>query len=114
MKLEDIYRVVVRSIVRMIVAPAHGPVLISCPTLAGHRSVQCGVEVGGGVRPGVPGSHSLGHKVSLLPARLPVCVPQVLVLPHAEQHLAGELDHPAAVLGPLPRHVHQSVHTPCL
>ena len=64
----------------------------------------------GTVRPRVAGSYRLGHEVGLLPSRLPVDVPQLLVLPHGEEDLAGELDHPGAVLGPLPRHVHQPVH----
>lgn len=115
-RVTNTYRVVVRpNIVRMVVvsrpAPAHGSVLVPCPALAGHGSVQRAVEV---VRPGVAGGHRLGHEVRLLPSRLPVDVPQLLVLPHGEQHLAGELDHPAAVLGPLPSHVHQPVHATSL
>ena len=62
------------------------------------------------MRPSVTSCYSLRHKVRLLPAGLPVDVPELLVLPHGEEHLAGELDHPAAVLGPLPGDVHQAVH----
>ena len=87
-------------------APAHGPVLIPGAALAGHGSVQGAVQVTGAVGPGVTGGHRLSYEVRLLPARLPVHVPQLLVLPHGEEDLRGELDHPAAVLGPLPRHVH--------
>ena len=65
----------------------------------------------GGVGSGIASSYSLGHKVRLLPPRLPVGVPQVLVLPHTEQDLTGKLDHSAAVFGPLPGDVHQSVHS---
>ena len=60
--------------------------------------------------PGIASRHSLRHKVQLLPAGLPVDVPELLVLPHGEEDLAGELDHSAAVLGPLSGHVHQAVH----
>ena len=60
--------------------------------------------------PGIASRHSFGHKVRLLPAGLPVDVPELLVLPHGEQDLAGELHHAAAVLRPLPGHVHQAVH----
>ena len=49
----------------------------------------------GTVGPRVAGSYRLGHEVGLLPSRLPVDVPQLLVLPHGEEDLAGELDHPA-------------------
>ena len=112
------YRVVMSpDIVRMVVvtsAPPHGSVLVPCPALAGHWSVQRAVEVGGRVRASVTRRHGLGHEVRLLPSRLAVHVPQLLVLPHGEQHLAGELDHPAAVLGPLSRHVHQPVHATSL
>ena len=72
--------------------------------------VESAVEVGWRMRPSVTSCYSLRHKVRLLPAGLPVDVPELLVLPHGEEHLAGELDHPAAVLGPLPGDVHQSVH----
>ena len=76
--------------------------------------VESAVEVGGRMGPSVTSCHSFGHKVRLLPAGLPVDVPELLVLPHGEQDLAGELHHAAAVLGPLPGHVHQSVHTASL
>ena len=72
--------------------------------------VESTVEVGGRVRPSIASRHSFGHKVRLLPAGLPVDVPELLVLPHGEEDLAGELDHPAGVLGPLSGYVHQSVH----
>ena len=76
--------------------------------------VESAVEVGWRVRPGIASRHSFGHKVRLLPAGLPVDVPELLVLPHGEEDLAGELDHPAGVLGPLTGDVHQSVHAACL
>ena len=72
--------------------------------------VESAVEVGGGMGPSVTSCDSFGHKVRLLPAGLPVDVSQLLVLPHGEEDLAGELHHPAGVLGPLSGHVHQSVH----
>ena len=76
-------------------ASGQGPVLVPGAALAGHGPVQSAVQVAGAVGPGVTGGHSLGHEVRLLPARLPVHVPQLLVLPHAEEDLTGELHHPA-------------------
>jgi len=68
-------------------APEYCPVLVSGAALAGHRSVEGGVEVGRTVGSGISGGNSLGDEVSLLPAGLPVHLPQLLMLPHGEQDL---------------------------
>ena len=50
----DSYRVVVRVVGVIVLSPAHGSVFVSGSSLTGHGSVESGVEVGGGVRSGVP------------------------------------------------------------
>ena len=63
-----LYIVTMRNRVVPPLVPPHGPVLVPGPPLARHRPVQGAVQVGGGVRPGVPRRHCLCHKVCLLPA----------------------------------------------
>ena len=58
------YRVLLLGVVRVVVGPHHGPVLISGPALAGHGAVERGVELGRAVRSGIPGSYSLHKRVN--------------------------------------------------
>ena len=60
------------------------------------------------------GSDRPRDEVRLLPLARLVNFPEVLVLPHCVQDLAGELDDPGVVLCPLPGHVHQPVHPTAL
>ena len=55
----DSYRVVVRVVGVIVLSPAHGSVFVSGSSLTGHGSVESGVEVGGGVRSGVPDDNKL-------------------------------------------------------
>ena len=69
--------------------------------------VESAVKVGWRVGPGVASRHSFGHKVRLLPAGLPVDVPELLVLPEEvweAQTATGEVAGKTApeIIGRLP------------
>lgn len=96
--------------------PLHGAVLVAGAALTGHGPVQGVVGIVGrvGAAGRVARRHRLGDEILLLAAVLLVHLAQLLVLPHGEQHLAAELEHPRRVLLPLLGDVQQPLHTTCL
>ena len=92
----------------------HRSVLVSRPTLAGHGSVQCGIEVGGAVGPCISGGDGFGNEIRLLPTRFSVDFSQLLMDPHGVENLAGELDHTGGEPLPMSGDHHQPIDSACL
>ena len=92
----------------------HRSILISRSTLAGHGSVQSGIEVGGAVGPCISGGDSFGNEVCLFPTRFSVDFSQLLMYPHGVENLASELDHTGREPLTVPGDHHQPIDSACL